>query len=99
MLNGDEFRSGISQDLAFDVDNRAENVKRTANGAKILLRQGSAVICALITPLEQHRAIIKAIPGNCVSLIFIDCSNAVCDRRDVKGPYQDASHQHLNMKA
>jgi len=94
-LDGDELREGINSDLGFSDADRAENVRRTAEMAKLLSRNDVLPVCALITPLEQHRNIAKTILQESFFDVFIDCPLPVCARRDVKGLYQKAFRHEI----
>jgi 3'(2'),5'-bisphosphate nucleotidase len=90
VLDGDNIRSGISSDLAFDEIGRAENARRVAEVAKLFAENGFIVITALISPFEIDRQKAKDILGDFFKLIHIDASVDVCEQRDVKGLYKKA---------
>jgi len=95
ILDGDELRMGISQDLGFSREDRAENIRRTAELASIVSRNGIICICSLITPLQQYRNLAASIIGKYYYEIFIDCPLEICEQRDVKGLYQKAKTGEL----
>jgi adenylyl-sulfate kinase len=90
-LDGDELRAGLSRDLQFSATDRAENVRRTAEVARLACQQGLVVLVALITPTQSLRAaarsIIQPIPFH---EIFLDCDYQTSANRDVKGLYARA---------
>ncbi len=86
-LDGDILRNGINKDLGFSKSDRSENLRRTAEITKIFNNEGIDVICSFITPLEEHRDLIKRINKN-IKLIFCDCPLEICEERDVKGLYK-----------
>ena len=90
VLDGDNIRSGISNDLAFDEIGRAENARRVAEVAKLFAENGFIVITALISPFEIDRQKAKDVLGDFVKFIHIDASVDVCEKRDVKGLYKKA---------
>ena len=90
VLDGDNIRGGISQDLTFDAIGRAENARRVAEIAKLFAKNGFIVITALISPFEIDRIKAKDIIGDFVKFIHIDASIDVCEQRDIKGLYKKA---------
>jgi len=91
LLDGDVLRKGLNRDLGFSALDRAENIRRAAEVAKILSDAGHTVIAAFITPLESLRTAVRGIfdPGRYVE-IFLDCPLSVCEERDAKGLYARA---------
>ena len=91
LLDGDVLRSGLNRDLGFSAEDRAENIRRAAETAKILADAGHTVIAAFITPLEVLRTAVRNLfePG-CYAEIYLDCSLSVCENRDPKGLYKKA---------
>lgn len=91
LLDGDEIRRGLSADLRFSMSDRTNNIKRIAAVAKLLSDQGYVVICAAITPLEEHREYVREQfwPEIFVE-IFLDCPLEGCEMRDTKGLYRKA---------
>jgi len=94
-LDGDELRKGLNSNLGFSMDDRAENIRRAAETAKIMASKGIVVICSFITPLQSHREIAKAILGKLYFEVFVDCPISVCAQRDVKGLYKMAKEKTL----
>jgi adenylyl-sulfate kinase len=88
LLDGDALRSGLNRDLGFSALDRAENIRRAAEVAKILCDAGHTVLSAFITPLESIRHAVRGLfePGEFVE-IFLDCPLPVCEARDPKGLY------------
>lgn len=88
LLDGDLLRSGLSCDLGFSQIDRAENIRRAGEVAKILSEAGHTVIAAFITPMESLRAAVRGLfePDRYVE-IFLDCPLEVCEKRDPKGLY------------
>jgi len=88
MLDGDNLRSGLNAGLGFTDEDRQENIRRTAELAKLLSRNGAIVIVSLITPQESFRAQVRGIvPQDSYSEIYIKASFDTCMERDVKGLY------------
>ena len=96
VLDGDEFRAGVNADLTFTDADRAENLRRAAHTAKLLVGQGFTVIAAFVTPKEHHRALVRRVlvdQGLC--LIHVSCPLDVCKKRDVKGLYAKATKNEM----
>ncbi|MFH1115239.1 MAG: adenylyl-sulfate kinase [Pseudomonadota bacterium] len=91
LLDGDLLREGLCRDLGFSAVDRAENIRRAGETAKLLSQTGLTVIAAFITPFESIRKAVRGIfePGRYVE-IFLDCPIAVCEERDPKGLYRRA---------
>lgn len=94
-LDGDEMRKGLNHNLGFSMDDRAENIRRAAETAKIIAMNGVIVTCSFITPLNAHREIARTILGDMYFEVFIDCPLDVCEQRDVKGLYEQAHNNTL----
>lgn len=91
ILDGDEIRKGLSSDLGFSTEDRAENVRRVSEVAKLFMLSGHLVLVALITPLKSDRALAKEIIGKDVFVeVFVDTPLSVCEARDIKGLYKKA---------
>jgi adenylyl-sulfate kinase len=88
LLDGDTLRAGLNRDLGFSALDRAENIRRAAEVAKILSDAGHTVLAAFITPLESLRQAVRGLfePDTFVE-IFLDCPLGVCEARDPKGLY------------
>ncbi len=91
VLDGDNVRTGINNNLRFSEDDRLENIRRVSEVSKLFLEAGIITICSFITPLEKYRDVIQSIiPKEDLLLIFIDTSVEECEKRDVKGLYAKA---------
>jgi bifunctional enzyme CysN/CysC len=91
MLDGDNLRGGLCRDLGFSDADRVENIRRTAEAAKLLNQSGLVVICALISPMQKDRDMAKTIIGSTSFIeVFIDASLETCIERDPKGLYAKA---------
>jgi len=92
VLDGDDLRAGLCQNLGFSEEGRAENVRRAAELAKLASDQGAVVIAALITPTEHLRQLATRIIGrDRLDLVWVDVPLAVCQQRDAKGLYRRAA--------
>ena len=91
MLDGDNIRMGLNQDLTFSDDDRIENIRRIAEVSKLFLDAGIYTLCSFISPFHSERQKAKSIIGasNFIE-IFVNASLDVCESRDVKGLYKRA---------
>ncbi len=96
LLDGDLLRLGLSRDLGFTQADRAENIRRTAEVAKLMRDAGLIVLVALISPLrlERQRARELFAQGEFCE-VFVDTPLAECERRDPKGLYAKARRGEL----
>jgi adenylylsulfate kinase len=90
LLDGDNLRTGINNNLGFSEADRKENIRRAAEVAKLFADNGTITICSLISPTEEIRSMAKEIIGKDYFEVFINCPLEVCEQRDVKGLYQKA---------
>jgi adenylylsulfate kinase len=91
ILDGDNIRSGINNNLGFSPEDRFENIRRIAEISKLLINSGLICICAFVSPTEDTRKIVRDIIGEEDFLeIFVSTPIDVCEKRDVKGLYQKA---------
>lgn len=92
ILDGDELREGVSQDLGFSPDDREEQARRTAEMAKLINRNGIDTIVALVSPTHSGRAQARRIIGaDHFSEIYLATPLVVCRQRDSKGWYARAA--------
>src|SRR5690606_17108322 len=90
-LDGDNLRRGLNKDLSFSKEDRIENLRRTAEVAKLFIDAGLVVIAAFISPYKKIREEIKTIVGSGYYIeVFVNTPLDVCEQRDVKGFYKKA---------
>ena len=91
VLDGDNLRMGLNVDLGFTPEDRAENVRRTSEVAKLMVDAGLIVITALVSPFEADRQRARSIfdDGDFIE-VFVDTPVDVCIARDPKGLYKKA---------
>ncbi|WP_424495028.1 adenylyl-sulfate kinase [Salinimicrobium sp. GXAS 041] len=90
-LDGDNIRCGLSSNLGFSENERTENLRRTAEVAKLFLDAGTVVLASFITPKKSDRSLIKNIVGKESYVeIYINTSFKECEKRDIKGLYKKA---------
>lgn len=91
LLDGDVVRDGLCSDLGFSRVDRAENVRRVAEVARLMVDVGLVVMVALISPFRDDRALARArFAGGAFVEVFVDTPLSVAEARDVKGLYRRA---------
>ncbi len=90
LLDGDNLRTGINNNLGFSEEDRTENIRRAAEVAKLFGNCGLITICSLISPTEKIRNMARSIIGDNYFEVYIDCPLEICEQRDVKGLYAKA---------
>jgi adenylyl-sulfate kinase len=95
VLDGDEVRKNLSPDLGFTKEDRETHAKRVAYVAKLLVRNGVAVIVGLISPYRNFREQARNQIGNFVE-VWVKCPLEECIRRDPKGLYKKAMEGEIN---
>lgn len=91
LLDGDNIRTGLNNNLGFSDEDREENIRRIAEVAKLHAQIGVATIVSFITPKRAYRQNAKAVIGPSDYLdVFVHCSFDTCEERDVKGLYAKA---------
>ena len=91
VLDGDNLRTGLNSDLGFTETDRVENIRRTAEVAKLMAEIGIVVAVSLISPYRQDRENAKEIIGQHKFFeIHVATPLAVCEERDPKGLYKKA---------
>jgi len=91
LLDGDNLRTGINNNLGFTEADRTENIRRAAETSKLFAACGIITICSLISPTEEIRNMSKNIIGEKDYFeLFIHTPIEVCEQRDVKGLYKKA---------
>ncbi len=91
VLDGDNIRSGINNNLGFDIASRQENIRRISEVAKLYLNTGLITINSFISPTLAIRQMAKEIVGEIDFVeIYINTPLDICEQRDVKGLYKKA---------
>ena len=91
ILDGDNIRSGINNNLGFSEEDRIENIRRIAEVGKLFVDTGIITIAAFISPNNALREMAANIIGkNDFMEIYISTPHEECERRDVKGLYAKA---------
>ena len=91
ILDGDNIRAGINNNLGFSNEDRKENIRRIAEVSKLFLNCGIVTINCFVSPTHEIRQQAKEIIGENEFLeIFINTPIEICEQRDVKGLYKKA---------
>lgn len=89
ILDGDNVRHGLNRDLGFKAEDRAENIRRVGEVAKLFADAGVICIASLISPYRRDRDACRAIlPDGYFIEVFMDVPLEVCEARDTKGLYK-----------
>jgi adenylyl-sulfate kinase len=98
ILDGDVLRQGLNADLGFTEADRLENIRRTAEVAKLFAQAGMVCLCALISPKAAMRQLARQIIGDSHFVeVFVDAPLALCQARDVKGLYAQVAQGELQQ--
>lgn len=90
-LDGDNIRQGINKGLGFTAEDRAENLRRIAEVAKLFVDSGQICLAAFVSPTLKDRQLVKDIIGEHDFIeVFVDTPLEICEQRDVKGLYAKA---------
>lgn len=91
LLDGDNVRHGLNKDLGMNAQDRAENIRRIGEVAKLMVDAGLIVVTAFISPFRADRDKVRAMFADREFVeIFVDTPLEECERRDPKGLYQKA---------
>jgi adenylylsulfate kinase len=91
LLDGDNMRTGINNNLGFTDEDRKENIRRIAEVCKLFLNCGVITIAAFISPTNEIRKLARSIIGEEDFIeIFVNPPLEVCEQRDTKGLYKKA---------
>ena len=91
LLDGDNIRVGISNNLTFSSEDRGENIRRISEVSKLFINCGVVTLNCFVSPTIEIRNIAKEIIGreNFIE-VYINASVKTCESRDVKGLYKKA---------
>jgi len=91
VLDGDNVRHGLCNNLGFSALDRAENIRRVAEAARLMVDAGLIVIVSLISPFRADRDLAKKrFPDGGFIEVHVDAELALCETRDPKGLYAKA---------
>jgi len=91
LLDGDNIRHGLNKDLGFSDVDRAENIRRVSEVAKLMVDAGLIVVVSFISPFRSERSYARSLfkVGDFVE-VFIVAPLSLCETRDPKGLYAKA---------
>ncbi|PCJ80136.1 MAG: adenylyl-sulfate kinase [Flavobacteriales bacterium] len=96
LLDGDNVRTGINNNLGFSEEDRSENIRRIAEIAKLFLNCGIITICCFVSPTIEIRKMAKEIIGELNFLeVFVNTPLEICEQRDTKGLYAKARNGEI----
>lgn len=97
VLDGDNVRHGLCDDLGFSDKDRMENIRRIGEVSKLFIVAGVMVLTAFISPFRVDRERVRNLIGAADFIeIYCHCPLEVCEERDVKGLYQKARQGLIN---
>jgi bifunctional enzyme CysN/CysC len=98
LLDGDQLRHGLCADLGFSPTDRAENIRRAGEVARLFFEQGAIVLCAFVSPYAADRSRVRAlVPEGRFVEVFVKADVETCRARDPKGLYARASEGRLKQ--
>ena len=91
VLDGDNIRHGLNQNLGFSPQDREENIRRIGEVSKLFADAGVIAMTAFISPYTADRDKVRALltEGRFIE-VFVDCPLEICEQRDTKGLYKKA---------
>ncbi|MFG0333370.1 MAG: adenylyl-sulfate kinase [Maioricimonas sp. JB049] len=91
LLDGDNIRHGLNKNLGFSAEDRAENIRRIGEVAKLFADSGTITLTAFISPYRVDRDNVRALlPEGEFVEIYVKASLETCEDRDPKGLYKKA---------
>ncbi|MBS1593245.1 MAG: adenylyl-sulfate kinase [Bacteroidetes bacterium] len=91
ILDGDNVRAGINNNLGFSPEDRAENIRRIAETARLFVQNGVVTICSFVSPTHAIRQVAADIIGTRDFIeVYVNTPLELCEQRDVKGLYAKA---------
>jgi len=91
VLDGDNIRHGLNNNLGFSPEDRTENIRRIGEVAKLFTEAGVIVFTSFISPYRSDRDAVRALMGTGDFIeVFVDAKLETCEQRDVKGLYKKA---------
>ena len=91
ILDGDNIRAGINNNLGFSQEDRMENIRRIAEIGKLFVQTGIITLACFVSPTEEIRRLARFIIGEDDFLeVYVSAPLEVCEQRDVKGLYARA---------
>lgn len=96
VLDGDNIRHGLNNDLGFDEESRKENIRRIGEVAKLFVDSGQIVLTAFISPYRADRQVVRELveEGEFIE-VYVKASVDACSKRDPKGLYEKAKRGEI----
>ena len=96
VLDGDNVRHGLNNDLGFDEVSRKENIRRIGEVSKLFVESGQIVLTAFISPYREDRQVVRKLVEEGEFLeVYVRCSVETCEQRDPKGLYKKARNAEI----
>ena len=91
VLDGDNIRHGLNNDLGFSAEDRKENIRRISEVSKLIVDAGLITITAFISPYREDRKRARSLfkDGEFIE-VYVKCDISICEERDPKGLYKKA---------
>ncbi len=97
LLDGDYVRHGLCGDLGFSATDRAENIRRVGEAARLFFEQGSVVLCTFVSPYRVDRDRVRAlVPEGRFMEVFVDVDLETARERDPKGLYEKSDQGDIS---
>lgn len=91
LLDGDNVRTGLNNNLGFSDGDRSENIRRIGEVSKLFIDAGVIVLAVFISPFKSDRKLVRELVGKGDFIeVFINCPLEICELRDPKGLYKRA---------
>jgi adenylylsulfate kinase len=89
-LDGDNIRHGLNKNLGFSAEDRAENIRRIGEVAKLFTDAGVIAITSFISPYQKDRDAARALQPDTFIEVYVKVSLEAAEKRDPKGLYKKA---------
>jgi len=91
ILDGDNIRHGLNNNLGFSPEDRKENIRRIGEVSKLFVDAGIITLTAFISPYREDRQMVRELLGEGEFIeVYVKCSLEECEKRDPKGLYKKA---------
>lgn len=96
VLDGDNVRHGLNEDLGFSEEDRGENIRRVGEVSRLFVEAGLVIITSFISPFREDRSRVRSLfaPGEFFE-VYIRCPLELCESRDPKGLYTRARNGEI----
>lgn len=96
VLDGDNVRHGLNNNLGFSPEDRTENIRRIGEVSKLFVDAGVMTLTAFISPYRDDRNMVREMVEDGEFLeIYVKCSLEECEKRDPKGLYKKARNGEI----